>query len=409
MESIAIYRVVTITHKATDLKNLSDFGIAYDEQSELSTELNALRSAHDLGEIMYLSTCNRITYVFTSNSFRAANLDSFFRTLGASVDTSLVDYYEGVNAVQHLYEVAASINSLRVGEREILRQLREAFHQSIALKTSADHIRLLMRYVVEGTKQIYAQTNIGAKPVSVVSLAFQKLNEFCINPNPRMLIVGAGQTNQLVAKFLNKHAYKSMAVFNRTAAKAEQLANTLSGKGYALSDLEHYSAGFDVLFVCTSSNEPVINEAVYKQLLQGETDRKIIIDLSVPLDTAAAVVENNNVEYIEIEGLKEIAKENLACRKREISTVQALITEFIEDFQLVFKERQVTKAMNELPVHIKQVKQKAIDIVFKKEIEGLDNETQELMCRMLDYMEKKCVGIPMNIAKKVMNTSSSEV
>ena len=151
------------------------------------------------------------------------------------------------------------MNSLVIGEREILRQLREAYDQSVAWKLTGDDIRLAMRAAVETAKAVYSNTRIGEKPVSVVSLAIQKLLAAKTPKEARILLIGAGQTNKLVTKFLHKHSFSNVVVFNRTLEKAEGLANMVDGKAYTLDHLQEYQGGFDCMIVCTGATKALVD------------------------------------------------------------------------------------------------------------------------------------------------------
>jgi glutamyl-tRNA reductase len=236
----------------------------------------------------------------------------------------------------------------------------------------------------------------------VVSLAIKKLLNLQVPKTARILLIGAGQTNTLAAKFLVKYQYNNVVVFNRSIGKAEKLSSKFDNRFHALSTLSDYKQGFDVLVVCTGSTEPIITTDVYESLLDGDAERKTVIDLSIPNNVAREVTTTFLMNYIEIDTLRALAQENMAFREREVTKAKEIIIEEVNDFEGQFKQRQIEKAMSEIPVKIKEVKARAINQVFHKELEGLDDSTKELMERMLNYMEKKCISIPMRIAKDVM-------
>jgi glutamyl-tRNA reductase len=192
-------------------------------------------------------------------------------------------------------------------------------------------------------------------------------------------------------------------VFNRTLSKAEEIAATFPhGRAFELDALQNYREGFDVLIVCTAATEAVITPTLYPQLLNGETGAKILIDLSIPHNIAPEVVANTENHYIEIEGLRALAKENLAFREQEVQKAKAMLLSFIEELPKVFQQRRLEIAMRQVPVEIKAVKDRALNEVFQKEVAQLDTNTRDLLERMLEYMEKKCIGIPMKAAKEVI-------
>lgn len=404
------YKILTVTHKRTDLKNISDFVVRANDADTLKQRLEALKEHFNLGEILYLSTCNRVMYLFETEEeldtlfaghfFQYINPDLSLQTIRHIDD--IVYLYEGAEAIGHLFEVAASIDSLVIGERQILGQLREAYEQCRQWGLTGDYIRLAIQHAVQAAKAVYSQTRIGDKPVSIVSLAVQKLLQAKLPKDAPIVIVGAGQTNQLVAKFLLKHQFEQVTAFNRTLSKAQKLAEPFAGKAFPLTKLPAYRSAFECLIVCTGSTDAVITPELYGDLI-GEDDRqKVVIDLSVPHNVDRAVAEQFPVNYIEIEGLRQLAKENLAFREQEVCSAQKILREHVEEFPVHLRQRRLERAMRQVPDEIKAVKSRAMNEVFRKEVEGLDRETRELMERMLAYMEKKCISIPMKAAREIV-------
>ena len=259
-----------------------------------------------------------------------------------------------------------------------------------------------MRCTVESAKEVYAQTRIGEKPISIVSLAIQKLLATNISRAARIVVVGAGQTNTLVAKFLKKHGFSNVTVFNRTVQRAQKLANIVSGTAFSLDELATYDQGFDALVVCTGATSTIIEPALYQQLLQGETDTKIVVDLSIPNNVSKAVVDNFEVDYIEIEDLRLLSDSNRAFRIKEIDKVKTLLNRRLEDFAIIFQQRKIERAMRHVPSEIKAMKEKAMNEIFKKQLADLDENALQLVKEMMDYMEKRCIGIPMKAAKNTV-------
>lgn len=404
------YKILTVTHKRTNLKNISDFVIRANDPEHLRHSLDALKKHFQLNELLYVSTCNRVMYLFdTEQNLDQHFISRFFQYIFPEIPAQtirqinkVVYFYEGEKAIEHLFDVAASIDSLVIGERQILGQLREAYEQCHQWGLTGDHIRLVFERAVLAAKAVYAQTRIGDKPVSVVSLAIQKLLRAKLPKDAPILIVGAGQTNQLVAKFLLKHQFSRVTVFNRTLSKAQKLAQHFEGDAFPITELSSYDQPFECLIVCTGSTDAVITPALYQQLLRGDTGKKIIIDLSVPHNVDRAVTKQFPVHYIEIEGLRELAKENLAFREEEVSSAKKILHLHLKEFPTHLRQRQLERAMHQVPSEIKAIKAHAMNEVFRKEVEQLDEETRRLLDRMLTYMEKKCISIPMKAARDVL-------
>ena len=397
------YKILTVTHKTTNTEDIADFIIPTDDKAELASRLGALKSNHGLGELMYLATCNRVLFLFTGKiQVDSPFITSFFQSVNPNLAQGNVAYisenvqsFEGNQAIRHLYEIAASVDSMVVGEREIFRQLREAYEECRTYGLIGDNIRIAMRATVEVAKEVYAQTRIGEKSVSVVSLAFRKLQEIDVPTSARFLVVGAGKTNQLFAKFMLQYEYLNAVIFNRSIEKAQAIADDLGAEARVLSDLENYEGDFDVMVVCTASVEPIITQGLYGKLIGKDTRERIVIDLSLPNNVSREVVESFDFQYVNIEKLRQLAKENMAFRMGEVQKARQLISKRVEEFKMRFRQRQIERAMSDVPTQIKAIKSHAVNQVFKNELDKLDPEARDLLNRMMGYMEKRCIGIPM--------------
>jgi len=404
-------KIIAFTHKQIDLKALGKLVIC---EHTLDDRLRNIQSELNIKEIFYVGTCNRVEFVFTS----AAELDKAFISRFLHVlDMGLpeeymeqfienVSIYEKVDAFNHLLRTSCSLESLVVGEKEILAQIRKAYEACRIAGFTGDYMRMVMNRVVKTAKEVYTHTNISKNPVSVVSLAYRKLRELTMCANPRLLIIGAGETNKNIAQYLKKHKYSNFSIFNRTIEKAECLAKDLNGTAYPLSALADYEKGFDVIITCTGATEPIITEEVYTKLLNGDSGKKIIIDLAVPNDVVPEVVKNFPIHYIEVESLKETARKNIQERYDELVNAEHIIDENIKEFESVLRQRKIEIAMSDVPKKIKEIKHTAINGVFADEINTLDDNSRAVLERVMDYMEKKCITIPMVMAKEILVKNS---
>jgi glutamyl-tRNA reductase len=284
--------------------------------------------------------------------------------------------------------------------------VRKAYDACQKAGFTGDYMRMIMNRVVKTAKEVYTHTNISRNPVSVVSLAYRKLRELNMCGNSRLLIIGAGETNNNIAQYLKKHKYSNFSVFNRTLEKAESLANELNGKAYPLTELANYKEGFDVIITCTGATEPILTTEIYNGLLNGETGKKVIVDLAVPNDTALEVRENFPIHYIEVESLKEVARKNIQERYDELVNAEHIIEENIREFEAVLRQRRVELAMSEVPKKIKEIKEKAVNTVFAEEINSLDDEAKAILEQVISYMEKKYISVPMVMAKEILVKNS---
>jgi glutamyl-tRNA reductase len=401
------YQILTVTHKTTTLQNISRFMIDESAGASAHEKLKSLMADFEIDEMVYVPTCNRVMYFFHSSTpFSEQQQLAFLQAVNPELsedDFQQVLYFQGSDALTHLFQVTASVDSLVVGEREILRQVRQAYEACRESSLVGDNLRMAIEFAVQSAKEIYTYTKIGQKPVSVVSLAINRMMESGLAKDARILLIGAGQTNQLVGKFLKKYEYNNVSVFNRTPNKAATLAEFVGGKGYALDQLATFSEGFDCIITCTGAQAPVLTPEVYQSLLVKERDEKMVIDLAVPQDLHPRILKHFNVNYIDIEDLRSLARINLSFREKEVEKAQSYLKTHVENFAHLYQQRQLERAMQKVPQEIKAVKKRAMEEVFHRELSSLDPDARALLERALDYMEKKCISIPMKAARQLAN------
>ena len=399
-------KIIAFTHKQIELKELGKLVIC---QENLTVKLQQVKEQFQIPEIFYLATCNRVEFVlatsqtidkdFTRKFIDALQIGICSHYMGTFLDG--VSIYSEKEALNHLLRTSCSLESLVVGEKEILAQVRKAYESCKEAGLTGDYLRMVMARVVKTAKEVYTNTMISRKPISVVSLAYRKLKDLDLCSKARILIIGAGETNQNISQYLQKHKFSNFAVFNRTLSKAQELAVKLNGEAFNLDELKNYNKGFDVIITCTSATRPIITPEIYTTLLNGETGKKTIVDLAIPNDTAPEVLENFPVNFIEVHSLNEVAKNNLKDRYDELVYAEKIIENNINEFLPVLKQRQIELAMSQVPVKIKEIRQRALNSVFADEVETLDEQSREVLEKIMDYMEKKYISVPMVMAKEI--------
>lgn len=403
------YKVVTISHKTTHLQSLKDYLVVdSSEQDYPVLSLNRIKEELGIQEMLYLNTCNRVTFFFTSN--QAVDQDyllHFFKQVNPHFTEELIEKhaskvltFEGEAAIRHLFGVAASLDSLVLGEREILGQLKQAFALAKQHGLSGDAIRLAIDNCIVFAKKIYSQTRIGEKPVSVVSLAFRELLNRGVSPDAKLYIIGAGQTNHLMANLLVKYGFKNVKVFNRTLEKSVELAKRFEGgQAYTLEDLTQVDQAPDLILTCTGAHDSVLKLEHFAHWNIQANIPFTILDLAVPADTDVALMRNYSIDYIDVPSLKQLADQNMEFRRNELVNAYKLLDEFVEEFELKFKERQLELAFSHIPTQVKELKRFALEEVFSKDLQNIDDQSREVLDKIINYMEKKYISIPMKSAK----------
>jgi len=406
-------RAIAITHHKFPLETIGKFHIAA-EQRELL--LKKVKVEMGISEMMYLSTCNRVEIVFLLPHYVCPGLTAQILSIiqpnlnpeEIKEVAKLAERYNGAETAEHLLRVASSLESLIIGEHEIITQFRKSYEECGSFGLTGDTLRLLMKQCLKTAKEIFTHTDLSKKPISVVSLAWLKFREYGIAKNGRIILVGAGQIVGNFAKFLAENEFTNVVVFNRSTDKAELVSRPFGGRHFSLAQLNDFSEGFDALVTCTGADHAIISNEVYQKLLAGDTHEKLVIDLALPVDIAPEVISTNRVEYVDMHTIQQMASLNIKFRQKALESCTEIIAAGFKEFEKLYQERQIERAMQQIPETIKEIKATALGSVFAKDLEGLDENAKAVLDKIMSYMEKKYISIPMKMAKEVLMNETSK-
>jgi len=401
------YSVIAFNHHSTGIKNLDE---VFADEIVLSERLHTIKKELKADGLMYLATCNRMEFFLSSSaSITKKDVNTLLDILHPEWKVEKVEkfsksalLYNGEAAVGHLFQVTSSLDSLVVGEREIITQVRNAYEWSQKQGLTDDFIRILVRKTIETAKKVYTDTKIAEKPVSVMSLACRKLQEWQVSSDSRVIMIGAGQTANVLVKYMSKHGFTKFTVFNRTLKNAKELAAKYNIEAHSLKELENYTEGFDILITCVKSTKPIINKELFEKLRGDEKTVKTIVDLGLPFNVDKKVLALNNVQFVTTASIETIAKENLEGRKSEMTAANAIIDKAVEEYYTDIQGRKIERAMREVPQQVHKLREQAITSVFSKEIDTLSPDSKIVLEKVVDYLEKKYISIPMQLAKDIL-------
>lgn len=399
-------RAISINHNHFPLETIGQFTIA---EEALKEKLNALKAQFELDEIMYLGTCNRVEFIFTVPHFVCPGFtQNFLLALNTGLPEEQVKAISkqamrlnGDETADHIFRVASSLDSLIIGEREIITQLRTSYEVCEKLGTTGDAIRLLIQSAIRIAKDVYTHTNLSKKPVSVVSIAWRLFQEQQLHHNARIVLVGAGQTVRNFVKFLAEHNYNNVAVFNRSLDNAQSVAAIANGSAHELSALKQEAGDFDALVVCTWATDYIVTESLFHEMASNDKKR-VVIDISLPANVDPKIQELEHVHWIDMQVIQEEVKRNISYREEALEDCLKLIEQGKEETRKIFQERHIERAMSQIPATIRDIKNMALDSVFQKEMAQLDPQSRELIEKIIGYMEKKYISVPMKMAKDVL-------
>ena len=387
--------------------SIEDVGLLHVAPDEQPAVLTNWKIQLGLQGIVFLSTCNRVEFIMSDEKYfcmgRQAHLmqqfglapEAFTRIMAA------VQVYRGEQAMRHLMRVASSLESMVLGEREILTQVREAFDLAMKHRLAGDRLRVTGRSVVETAKKVFTDTDVATQAVSVNSLGWQAFKAWNLPQDASILMIGAGATNTSVGRFLSKAGSRNVHVLNRSLERAQALADILQtskvGTLEALPDA--LAAGPEAIVICTGSDQALLSGAHARMLPAGPLH---VLDLGVPSDLDGGFRERPELTVVDMTALKEIADQNLAIRATEVGKCESLLEAGLVEYIERLQAREVELSLIELPNMIKAIRDTAMGDIFAEDLEGLDAEARQVVERIVAYLEKKYVGLPMKLAKEAV-------
>jgi glutamyl-tRNA reductase len=300
------------------------------EGGRLPAALDALREVPGVQEAALLSTCNRTEiYAQVAEGRESALLDWLARHNGLSAESLAAYVYEHRDdeAVRHLFRVATGLDSLVLGEPQILGQVKDAWQAARERRTLRTPLDRLFQQSFSVAKRVRTDTRIGAHPVSVafaaVRLARQVFSEL---DRATVLLVGAGDTIELAARHLVEAKARRLLVANRTLEHAQALASQHGGYALPLTELPRHLPEADIVFSATAARDPVIRREMVDAALKARRHRPMfMLDLAVPRDIEASVGELSDVYLYTVDDLEQVIEENRASRREAAAQAEAII------------------------------------------------------------------------------------
>lgn len=403
--------ILAISHKEVNVDEVGKFHISPDQQE---LKLAELKELFQIEELMFLSTCNRVEWMLHGlpEKFNEA---AFLARVYPNVSIDLLkefQSYQNETAVRHAMKVASSMESMVVGEREIITQFRATYEYAQKHKLAGDALRVFSREVILNAKRVFSETDIASKPVSVVSIAFKEFEALAINKEKaNVVVIGSGQTNTNFLRFLKKH-YRgfSYKIFNRTIESAEALAEMVSGEAHPLSEVAHLTSDIDILIACTGAEEPIVDSVLQQAWTNNNIQfPAVMVDLGLPADIDPIIADDCGAHLISMSRLQPISQANLQSRHKAIRHCNDIIEQSIYKWREVIKNRELERALQEIPVEMKRFRKRAEDEIFASDLNKMDDQSRETVQKMLDYLEKKYVGIPYKITKSVFLNKNQEL
>ena len=300
-----------------------------------------LRAESGCAEALMLATCNRVeVYGSAAAPIATEQIARWLARGGAEAveDASAFYRYEGEECVRHLFRVAAGLDSMVIGETDILGQVKKAYANARESRSVGPLLHRLFQRAFRVAKQVRTRTDITRGAVSVGSVAVDlAVKIFGDLRDRKVLILGAGETSERTARALSSRGVTDIRVSNRSFERAESLAGLVRGRAVSFHEWALQCREIDILISSTSADEPLLTPDILSPLIRERSDRPLfIIDIAVPRDVAPEVNEMDGVFLYDIDSLQSIAEQSLTLRRQQIAAGEGIIAEHVSDFRAWF-------------------------------------------------------------------------
>jgi glutamyl-tRNA reductase len=302
---------------------------------------DALRAAAGCRETLMLATCNRVeVYASADQSIATEDVLRALQQCGTGeIENANAFYrYDGAACAEHHFRVVAGLDSMVIGETEILGQVKKAYAGARDSGSAGPLLHRVFQRAFRVAKHVRSTTDITRGAVSVGSVAVELAVKIFGDLRERsVLVLGAGETSERTARALNSRGVADIRVSNRSLERAQNLAALVHGRAVAFDKWAAQCREVDILISSTSAEEPLLTPELLAPMLHGRADRPLfIIDIAVPRDVAPEVNEMEGVYLYDIDSLQSIAEQSLAMRRQQMAAAEKIIADHVADFAARF-------------------------------------------------------------------------
>ena len=386
--------VLGINHRTAPVEVRGQVAFPPEQLARALAELTALEGMH---EAAILSTCNRTEIYCTRDDTSAETITSwlcrFHRLDPGSLQPHLYNYHEA-EAVRHILRVAAGLDSMILGEPQILGQMKDCYQQALQANSLDTLVNRLFQHTFSVAKQIRTDTAIGASPVSVafaaVSLARQIFDKL---EDQTALLIGAGETIELTARHLHEQGIGKIVIANRTVARAHDLAAQFNGYGIGLDEIPAHLAEADIVISSTGSPAPLITLDQVRPALKKRKHRPVfMVDIAVPQDIAAEVAELDDIYLYTVDDLKQVIEENLRSREEAALQAEEIIDDQVERFMAWLRSRDAVPTVRAYREHAQLLGAKELEKATRQLANG--KPPQEVAATLTRNLVRKLTHNP---------------
>jgi len=359
------FQLIGVNHKTAPVEVRERLAIP---ESRLPEACKKLVEHPGIEEGMILSTCNRVEVLANTRNGVGADLRSFlenyFQLDGIELNRHLYEYSEQ-EAVRHLFRVAASLDSLVVGEPQILGQVKEAYATARAVGAVRAQLDQLVTRAFAVAKRVRTETAVGSSSVSIASVAVDLAKKiFGSLAGKHVYLVGAGKMSELAARHLLAHGCASIFVANRTYERAVSLAYKFKGQAIHFEDLHKTCDRADIVITSTGAPHAIFRREHGETFLTRRKNRPMFfIDIAVPRDVDPAMNKLDGIFVYDIDDLQQAVANHVADRRKEAERAEAIVAGEVDRFQARIQTLDVVPTIVSLQDHLETIRQAEIDRV----------------------------------------------
>jgi glutamyl-tRNA reductase len=340
--------VLGINHQSAPLEVREKLAFPADRQADALADLSAQPG---VAEAVLVSTCNRTEVYCRVDDPSAVRrwLETQGQRAGVEIAASLYDHAEE-SAVRHAFRVACGLDSMVLGEPQILGQVKQAVRNAEAARTLGPQLGRLFQHTFSVAKEVRTQTPLGAHSVSMSAAALKLAqNLFGDLSRTRLLLIGVGEMVELAATYFVGHRPASVLVANRTLARGEEFAARFGGTAIALADLPSRIAECDIVLTGTASSLPILGKGLIERALKARRHRPMfIVDFAVPRDVEAEVRELGDVFLYTVDDLGSIVQESAESRRSAAEAAEKIVAQQVDGYRAHLAARAAAPAIVEL-------------------------------------------------------------
>lgn len=374
--------------------------------TEAKQAVEDLKNNPAVNEIMLFSTCNRVeVLIITDNSTEAVSAAvgyiSGIKGIPEKEFTGSLYTYHGKEAVRHIFRVAASLDSMMVGEPQILGQIKNAFKNTLAQKASGVILNRLMHRTFNVAKRVRTETGIGDNAVSISYAAIELGKKiFGSLEGKQVLLVGAGEMAELAVEHLIQNQVGEIFVANRTFERGVELANRFNGKAVRLEEVRDVLQVVDIIISSTGAPGFVITTELVKSAIKSRRSKpSFFIDIAVPRDIDPEINRLPNTYVYDIDDLNGVIDDNLEARNREAIKAERLVDESVISFEKWRRELRVVPTIIALKDKLNKIAQDEIKKTLNTSLKHLSEKDARAIERMSEALISKILHDPINFLK----------